>query len=507
MPSTSKSQQRLMGVAYAVKKGDMQISDVDVDYRDKVKDLVDGMTLKQLKGFAETKHEGLPEVVENISIDNVGGIGPVKLPTSTENGSGDVPAGQGDADEEYKKKRKKMKHLQNFESFVNESVNEARGLINLKAAMDALNKSKYVDESQLGIFTTTIDSKVHNGNDAWGIFLRDYARNKGVSDKELGKMSLSDMNLKYGDKAKKEFNLKGSKFIDFVRQLVKQGQIELVKEDVIDEGNLAEKVNEGRYSINLKAAMDALNKSKYVDGVKIRRGNKFTNIKSIDVNTRLIGDLVVTKDGEVFWPYKSRTWGWDSPSIEHLIKTIEELSAEEELNPSNDYKLTEVSEAMSFQDLVNKYKDNPYGIGASSIEYVESENWGNQLILRFEDNYSRKETEAELKKMGIKAKKMSKSTADKAFKYRYELTVFESKVNEEYVELGIFMNPTKELTQAFSKWYRETSMYWDDYSEDMIEDSADEAAKNAQMEILAYLSNKMNDVIGDRKFKVRADFR
>ena len=202
MPSTSKSQQRLMGVAYAVKKGDMQISDVDVNYRDKVKDLVDGMTLKQLKGFAETKHEGLPEVVENISIDSVGGIGPVKLPTSTENGSGDVPAGQGDADEEYKKKRKKMKHLQNFESFTNES-----------------------------------------------------------------------------------------------------------------------------------------------------------------------------------------------------------------------------------------------------------------------------------------------------------------KVNEEYVELAPFMDATRELKQAFSKWYRETSMYWEDYKDDMIEDSPEEAAKNAQMEILAHLSNEMNDVIGDRKFKVRADFR
>jgi len=121
MPSQSKTQQRLMGVAYAVKKGDMQISDVDSDYRDKVKDLVSGMTLKQLKGFAETKHEGLPEVVENISIDSVGGIGPVKLPTSTENGSGDVPAGQGDAEEEYKKKKRKMKHLNNFESFVNEA--------------------------------------------------------------------------------------------------------------------------------------------------------------------------------------------------------------------------------------------------------------------------------------------------------------------------------------------------------------------------------------------------
>lgn len=71
MPSTSKSQQRLMGVAYAVKNGDMQLSDVDSNYKDKVKDLVDGMTLKQLKDFAETKHKDLPEVVQEgiIKID------------------------------------------------------------------------------------------------------------------------------------------------------------------------------------------------------------------------------------------------------------------------------------------------------------------------------------------------------------------------------------------------------------------------------------------------------
>lgn len=127
MPSTSKSQQRLMGVAYSVKKGDMQISDVDSNYRDKVKDLVDGMSLEQLKDFAETKHDELPEVAEeNISLANIGGIGSIKLPTSTEYGSGDVPAGSGDAKKEYKKKRKKMKklnlkHTQTFESFVNEN--------------------------------------------------------------------------------------------------------------------------------------------------------------------------------------------------------------------------------------------------------------------------------------------------------------------------------------------------------------------------------------------------
>jgi hypothetical protein len=122
MPSQSKTQQRLMGVAYAVKSGSMQLSDVDTDYRDRVKDLVDGMTLKQLKDFAETKHEGLPEVKENITPANIGGMGPVMLPTSSTNGSGDVPAGQGDAKQEYKKKRKKMKHVKTFESFINESL-------------------------------------------------------------------------------------------------------------------------------------------------------------------------------------------------------------------------------------------------------------------------------------------------------------------------------------------------------------------------------------------------
>lgn len=52
-----------MGVAYTVKNGDMQLSDVDSNYRDKVKSLVDGMTLKQLKDFAETKHDNLPEEI------------------------------------------------------------------------------------------------------------------------------------------------------------------------------------------------------------------------------------------------------------------------------------------------------------------------------------------------------------------------------------------------------------------------------------------------------------
>jgi hypothetical protein len=172
MPSTSKTQQRLMGVAYAVKSGDMQLSDVDTDYRDKVKDLVDNMTTKQLKDFAETKHEGLPEVVEegvmkidlkriltrisgaigykqdpnmrqellaafeedireimarhdyivenedytvneadfyNIEPGNIGGMGPVSLPGVDAVGSGDVLSGTGSAKDRYEDEEEERK--------------------------------------------------------------------------------------------------------------------------------------------------------------------------------------------------------------------------------------------------------------------------------------------------------------------------------------------------------------------------------------------------------------
>ena len=40
MPSTSKTQQRLMGQAYAVKKGDIKPKDLDPKYRDQIVDLV-----------------------------------------------------------------------------------------------------------------------------------------------------------------------------------------------------------------------------------------------------------------------------------------------------------------------------------------------------------------------------------------------------------------------------------------------------------------------------------
>lgn len=126
MPSTSKAQQRLMGQAYALKKGEIELKDIDAEYRDEIKDLADSMSLSDLKDFAETKHEGLPNKVaaENLTPGSLNGMGPVTLPAGQTVGSGDVPAGSGDAEEEYKKKKRQMKHLSTFEAFVNEAYTE-----------------------------------------------------------------------------------------------------------------------------------------------------------------------------------------------------------------------------------------------------------------------------------------------------------------------------------------------------------------------------------------------
>ncbi len=119
MPSTSKAQQRLMGMAYSLKKGEMDPKDASQE----VKDLADSMTLQQLKDFASTKHEGLPE---NLTPANIGGMGATLLPTSTQPGSGDVLSGTGDAEEEFLKRKKerkdylaKMKKFKTFEQFIN----------------------------------------------------------------------------------------------------------------------------------------------------------------------------------------------------------------------------------------------------------------------------------------------------------------------------------------------------------------------------------------------------
>ena len=60
MPSTSKSQQRAAGMALAAKRGEMKASEL----QGAAKEMYDSMSEKQLEDFAKTKHDDLPEKVE-----------------------------------------------------------------------------------------------------------------------------------------------------------------------------------------------------------------------------------------------------------------------------------------------------------------------------------------------------------------------------------------------------------------------------------------------------------
>ena len=64
MPSISSAQQSIMGQAWAVRSGQMKISEVSPKYRKEVSSIANGdMTDKELKKFASTKSKNLPHYV------------------------------------------------------------------------------------------------------------------------------------------------------------------------------------------------------------------------------------------------------------------------------------------------------------------------------------------------------------------------------------------------------------------------------------------------------------
>lgn len=61
MPAKSKAQQRAAGAALAAKRGDVKKKDLI----GASKEMYETMSEKQLEEFAETKHRGLPEHVDD----------------------------------------------------------------------------------------------------------------------------------------------------------------------------------------------------------------------------------------------------------------------------------------------------------------------------------------------------------------------------------------------------------------------------------------------------------
>jgi hypothetical protein len=140
MPAISQSQQKLMGQAYALKKGDLKPEDLNPEYRKQIEDLANGMTLKQLKDYAETSHEDLPKKVKesknipsynefieensvSATVSSVNGIGAPAMPgnpgnqqsfTSQKTGSGDIPFALSKGQPRKKKKSSFVK----FKDFI-----------------------------------------------------------------------------------------------------------------------------------------------------------------------------------------------------------------------------------------------------------------------------------------------------------------------------------------------------------------------------------------------------
>ena len=63
MPSTSIAQQKLFGMALAYKRGDLN------KCSEKIKELADSMSEKELKKYASTSHEDLPDAVKESAIE------------------------------------------------------------------------------------------------------------------------------------------------------------------------------------------------------------------------------------------------------------------------------------------------------------------------------------------------------------------------------------------------------------------------------------------------------
>lgn len=147
--SVSSAQQAIMGQAWAVRSGQMKISEVSPKYRKEVSSIANGdMTDKELKKFASTKSKNLPhyvhkgkpsnkpvkeseefeeEELDEKGIPMAGATSPIisskKIPTFT---PGLSPGGgikkitpYLDPDVQKPAGKKRMKHMADYRDFIN----------------------------------------------------------------------------------------------------------------------------------------------------------------------------------------------------------------------------------------------------------------------------------------------------------------------------------------------------------------------------------------------------
>lgn len=122
MPAVSTAQQRLMAIAYAIKVGEMEPSDLNPKYKKAIMNLADSMAKKELQKYASTKHKNLPHYVDEDVNEEVIGDMPVSLePVGSDNIPTFQPKGPGKVvpflDPESKQKKRGKGNLENLKDY------------------------------------------------------------------------------------------------------------------------------------------------------------------------------------------------------------------------------------------------------------------------------------------------------------------------------------------------------------------------------------------------------
>lgn len=109
MPAVSRTQQRLMGQAYGVRKWmdtngkeGIDPKNIDSEYRETIVDIANNMKKKDLKHYAKTKHKKLPERIEE-EIDTI------------------IPHLSPESNKPKKSKTRKMQNLSDYREFINKN--------------------------------------------------------------------------------------------------------------------------------------------------------------------------------------------------------------------------------------------------------------------------------------------------------------------------------------------------------------------------------------------------
>lgn len=146
MPAKSKSQRRLFAMALEYKLGKFK-----GEVSDQIKEL-SKLPERDLRDYAETKEEGLPESLsEDATLNNVNGMGETSLPgPNGETGSGDIAHLLGAT--VTKENKKTMKYFKTFEDFIIESSKQDESV--------ELNEMIKADFKKLETFLKDIKDKI-----------------------------------------------------------------------------------------------------------------------------------------------------------------------------------------------------------------------------------------------------------------------------------------------------------------------------------------------------------